>query len=77
LLIAVLALATGYSFGWGLPFIDVSWVQYAATVTLFMLLIFSMASFWNGATVEGIARRCEVALEKWIEQKLLKLAEEQ
>jgi hypothetical protein len=60
-----------------LPFVDVPWKQYAATVVLLILLVFYVASFWNGTTVEGIAHRCEVALEKWIVRKLLKLAEEQ
>ncbi len=76
-LLVILMLGTLYSFGWGLPFVDVPSKQYAATVVLLILLVFSVASFWNGTTVEGIARRCEVALEKWIERKLLKLSEEQ
>jgi hypothetical protein len=66
-----------YSFGWGLPFVDVPWKLYTATGVLLILFVFSIASFWNGTTVEGIARKYEVALEKWIERKLLKLAEEQ
>ena len=60
-----------------MPFVDVPWRLYTATGVLLIVLVFSVASFWNGTTVEGIARRCEVALEKWIERKLLKLAEEQ
>ncbi len=76
MLIVVLALATVYSFGWGLPFVDVPSEQYVATGALFILLVFSLASFWNGTTVEGIAPRCEIALEKGIERKLLKLVEE-
>jgi polyferredoxin len=76
LLIGILALATAYSFGWGLPFVIVWWVQYVANAILLILLIFSLASFWNGTTVESIARRCEVTLEKRIERKLVELAEE-
>ena len=60
----------------GLPFVIVWWVQYVANAILFILLIFSLASFWNGTTVESIARRCEVTLEKRIERKLVELAEE-
>ena len=76
-LLVILILGTVYSFGWNLPFVDVSWKQYAVTVVLLILLVFSVASFWNGTTIEGIARRCEVMLEKWTERKLLELAEEQ
>jgi hypothetical protein len=76
LLIGILALAPAYSFGWGLPFVIVWWVQYVANAILLILLIFSLASFWNGTTVESIARRCEVTLEKRIERKLVELAEE-
>jgi len=46
-------------------------------VILLILFVFSIASFWNGTNIEGIACRCEVALEKWIGWKLLKLSEEQ
>jgi len=76
-LLVILILGTVYSFGWNLPFVDVSWKQYAVTVVLLILLVFSVASFWNGTTIEGIARRCEVMLEKWTERKFLELAEEQ
>jgi len=75
-LIGVLALATVYSFGWGLPFMTVWWRQSAANCILLILLSFSFAIFWNGTTVENVARRCEVALEKWIERKPLALTEE-
>jgi hypothetical protein len=46
-------------------------------VVLLIFLVFSVASHWNGITIEGGCRRCEVTLEKWIERKLLELAEEQ
>ncbi len=73
----ILALATVYSFGWGLPFVDIPMEHYLAIVPLLILLAFSMANFWNGTTVKAVARTCEVALEKWIERKLLALGEEE
>jgi hypothetical protein len=75
-LLIVLALATLLSFGWGLPLIDVPGERYVTPGTLFILFIFSLASFWNGTTVEGVARRLEVALARSIEQKLLTMTEE-
>ncbi len=75
-LLVVLALATVYSFGWGLPFVAASWMRVVATGGLLILLLFSLASFWNGTTVEGVARRLDVALARWIERKLLKLTGE-
>ena len=77
LAVVVLATATVCSFGWGLPFINLPWTRYPAIFVLIVLLIFSVASFWNGATVEGIARRLEVALAKRIEQRLLVLVAEE
>ena len=40
------------------------WTQYMSTGVLLILLVFSLARFRNGSIVEGVARRCEVALEK-------------
>lgn len=75
-LIAVLALATVYSFGWGLPFVDIPGERYLVIVPLLILLAFSVANYWNGTTLKGIGRSCEVVLEKWIERKVLALSEE-
>lgn len=76
-LISVLAVATVYSFGWGLPFLTVSWLRGVLTGALLILLLFSIASLWNGTTVETFARRLEVWLARWIEQRLLALTEAQ
>ena len=76
-LIVVLALATVYSFGWGLPLVDVPGEHYLAIISLLLLLVLSVLNFWNGTTLRDIGRRCEVALEKWLERKLLALGEEE
>lgn len=76
-LIFILALATVYSFGWSLPFVDIPGERYVAIVPLLILLAFSVANFWNGTTVKAVARTCEVALGKWFERKLLALGEEE
>ena len=76
-LIVVLALATVYSFGWGLPLVDIPSEHYLAIVPLLLLLVLSVLNFWNGTTLRDIGRRCEVALEKWLERKLLALGEDQ
>lgn len=75
LLLVVLALATVYSFGWGLPFLSGLTQHLVATAALLILLFFSMASFWNGTTLKNGTRRLEVSLARWIEQKLLALTE--
>ncbi len=75
-LITLLALATFLSFGWGSDFVSTLWMQYTVAGILLILFIFSLLSFWNGTTIESIARKCEVALERYIEQKLLSLSEE-
>ncbi len=74
LLLSVLALATAYTFPWGLPSFA-SWGRYLLTIILLILFLFSMAAFWNGTTVEGVARQLEVALARWIERRLLALTE--
>jgi Fe2+ transport system protein B len=61
-LIAVLALATAYSFGWGLPFVDIPRERYLGVVPLLILLALSVANFWDGTTVKDIGRKCEVVL---------------
>jgi hypothetical protein len=76
-LIVILALATVYGFGWGMPFVDIPAERYLAVVPLLILLALSLANFWDGTTVKDIGRKCEVALEKRIERKLLALSEEE
>jgi len=76
-LIVVLALATVYSFGWGLPFVNIPGESYLAIVPLLILLAFSIANFWNGTSIKDIGRRCEVALEKQIERRFLAIGEEE
>jgi cation transport ATPase len=75
LLLVVLALATVYSFGWGLPFLSGPMQHLVATSALLILLFFSMASFWNGTTLENATRHLEILLARWIERKLLALTE--
>lgn len=74
-LIAILALATLLSFGWGSTLVSTLWMSYPVAGLFFVLFIFSLLSFWNGTTVESLARKCEVALERYIEQKLIYLSE--
>jgi len=62
--------ATAYSFGWGLPLVDIPLERYWAPASLLILLLFSAISYWNGTTVESMARKGEIALERWIEKKL-------
>jgi hypothetical protein len=76
-LIVVLALATVYSFGWGLPFVNIPGESYLAIIPLLILLAFSIANFWNGTSIKDIGRRCEVALVKQIERRFLALGEEE
>jgi hypothetical protein len=77
LLLGVLALAMAFTFPWGLPSFTSLWGRYLLTAILLILFAFSMAAFWNGTTIEGVARRLEVALARWIERRLLALTEEQ
>ncbi len=76
-LIVVLALATVYSFGWGLPFVDIPGERYLAILLLLILFAFSIANFWNGTSLKGVGRRCEVVLEKQIERRFLALSGEE
>jgi hypothetical protein len=77
LLLGVLALAMAFTFPWGLPSFTSLWGRYLLTAILLILFAFSMAAFWNGTIIEGVARRLEVALARWIERRLLALTEEQ
>ncbi len=56
---------------------DIPGERYLGVVPLFILLALSVANFWDGTTVKDIGRKCEVALEKWIERKLLALSEDE
>jgi hypothetical protein len=76
-LLGVLALATAFTFPWDLPSFTSLWGRYLLTIILLVLFVFSVATFWNGTTVEGLARQLEVALARWIERRLLALIEDQ
>lgn len=71
---AILAIATVYTFPWQLPALRAAWWRYALGVAQIGLLFYALASMGWGTTINQVTKKIETALALVIERRIQRLA---